>query len=76
MNYLLPPRFVEADELFYKHLVDEKDIFIEVMDLKEKCEYKSEVYDLLNEVVDMNIEIGQLHNKTTATLRKVRQLLK
>jgi hypothetical protein len=76
MNYLLPPRFVEADELFYKHLIDEKDIFIELMDLKNKCEYKSEVYDLLDEVIDINIEIGQLYNKTTTTLSKVRQLLK
>ena len=76
MNYLLPPRFVEADELFYKHLIDGKDIFIELMDLKNKCEYKSEVYDLLDEVIDINIEIGQLYNKTTTTLSKVRQLLK
>ena len=76
MNYLLPPRFVEADEIFYKHLIDEKDIFIEVIDLKNKCEYDSEEYNLLNEVADMNIEISQLHNKITTSLNKVRQLLK
>ena len=75
MNNLQKQRFVEADELFDKHLLDEGDIFNKACDLRNKCEYKSGAYNLLNEVIDMNIEIGQLHNKTTAHLRRVRELL-
>ena len=75
MNNLKPTPFEEADALFYKHLIHEGDIYNDVFALRGKCEYKSKAYSLLNEVVDMNIEIGALHNKTTATLRRVRELL-
>jgi hypothetical protein len=75
MNNLQQQRFYKADELFYNHLIHEADIFNDAFELRKKCEYKSDAYNLLTEVVDMNIEIGQLHNKTTAHLRRVRELL-
>jgi hypothetical protein len=75
MNNLPTTRFQEADELVYKHIMNEVDIFSDAFALRDKCEYKSGAYNLLDEVIDMNIEIGQLNLKTTAHLKRVRELL-
>jgi hypothetical protein len=57
------------------HLCQNKDIFLDILELKDMFERGSSVYNLLDEALDMNIEINEMNTKITSTLRNVQLLL-
>mgnify|MGYP003672111010 CR=1 FL=1 len=61
-----------VSDIIFNHLLGH-DIFDDAFKLKQEFDSLSHEYELLNDIVEMNIKIHALNNNLTATLRQIQK---